>query len=125
MQVDVVDGIHNLDQVENLMPHVSGSSILPIFEGELGELELLWSGFLFSGRVAFGLGSGVAICCGIAVKTEGFLSGSISFFRFFGNVTATFLESRFSLLANFGKRATSGKARHRGDEEYGQEFLIS
>ena len=75
---------------------------MPIFEGELGELELLWSGFLFSGRVAFGFGSGVAIRCGIAVKTEGFL------------------ESRFCLLANFGKRATCGKARYGGDEEYGQ-----
>ena len=75
---------------------------MPIFEGELGEWELLWSGFLFSGRVAFGFGSGVAIRCGIAVKTEGFL------------------ESRFCLLADFGKRATSGKPRHRGDKEYGQ-----
>ena len=104
------------------MTYDSGSNISPIFEGELGELKLLWSSFLFCGRVTFGSGSGVAICCGIAVNTEGFLGGSISFFRFFGNVTATFLESRFSLLANFGKRATSGKARHRGDEEYGQEF---
>jgi len=105
------------------MTYASGSNISPIFvEGELGELELLWSRFLFCGRVTFGLRSGVAVCCGIVVKTEGFLGGSISFFRFFGNVTAAFLESRFSLLANFGKRTTSGKARHCGNEEYGQEF---
>ena len=102
------------------MTYASGSNISPIFEGELGELELLWSRFLFCRRVTLGLGSGVAICCGIAIKTEGFLGGSISFFRFFGNVTAAFLESRFSLLANFGKRATGGKARYDGDEEYGE-----
>ena len=104
------------------MTDVSGSRISPIFEGELGEMELLWSGFLFCGRVAFGFGRGVAVSRGIAVNTEGFLGGSISFFRLFGNVAAAFLESRLSLLANFGKRATGGKARHRGDEEYGQEF---
>jgi hypothetical protein len=100
MQVEVVDGIHNLDQVEISCP-MPLIRFFPIFEGELGELKFLWSGFLFSGRVAFGFGSG-AISCGIAVNTEGFL------------------ESRFSLLADFGKRATSGKPRHRGDKEYGQ-----
>jgi hypothetical protein len=102
------------------MTDVSGSRISPTFEGELGELELLWSGFLFYGRVAFGLGRGVAVSRGIAVKTEGFLGGSISFFRLFCNVTAASLESRFSLLANFGKRATGEKAGYGGDEEYGQ-----